>query len=95
MQVLTSERDRFSQMYEEAQLELQATRRDIIKSQGSNARSANASLAAHSVLKRVENERDIAIRELKAITNERDVIKERFKVSLKMNYLKIIFQHII
>ncbi len=84
--MLTSERDRYSQMYEEAQIELQATKRDIIKSQGSNARSVNASLAANSVLKRAENERDIAVCELKAITNERDVIKERFKVRLNLLY---------
>jgi hypothetical protein len=92
VQVLTTERDRFSQMYDEAQHELQATRRDVIKSQGSNARSANASLAAHSVLKRVENERDIAVCELKAVTNERDVVKERFKVSQKASYLRNVWE---
>lgn len=67
-------------MYEDAKEELNEARRDAIKSQGSNARSHNQSLATHAALKRVENDRDAALCDLRNMTNERDYIRERMKV---------------
>jgi centrosomal protein CEP135 len=81
--MLTNERDKYIQMYEHSRDELQMARRDLVK----NSKSQNLSLAAQSVLKRVENERDSALNDLKKLTNEKDAIKERLKVS----YLMIFF----
>lgn len=77
VKVLTNERDKINQMYEEARDELQRTRRELLKS----PKTPNVSLAAQTILKRVENERDTALFELRSISNERDSLKERLRIT--------------
>ena len=57
--------------------ELTRLRRDVVRS----PKSPRTSLAAQAVLRRVENERDDAIAELRKITTEKDTLRERLKVS--------------
>ena len=64
-------------MYEETRDELQRTRRELLKS----PKAPNVSLAAQTILKRVENERDTTLFELRNITNEKDSLKERLKIT--------------
>ncbi len=73
---MTNERDKINQIYEETRDELQRTRRELLKS----PKTPNVSLAAQTILKRVENERDTTLFELRNITNERDSLKERLKI---------------
>lgn len=77
VKVLTNERDKINHLYEETRDELQRTRRELLKS----PKAPNVSLAAQTILKRVENERDTALFELRAATNERDSLKERLKIA--------------
>ena len=73
---MSNERDKISQLYEETRDELQRTRRELLKS----TKAPNVSLAAQTILKRVENERDTTLFELRNVTNERDSLKERLKI---------------
>lgn len=73
---MSNERDKISQLYEETRDELQRTRRELLKS----PKAPNVSLAAQTILKRVENERDTTLFELRNVTNERDSLKERLKI---------------
>jgi centrosomal protein CEP135 len=77
VKVLTNERDKINHLYEETRDELQRTRRELLKS----PKAPNVSLAAQTILKRVENERDTALFELRAATNERDSLKERLRIA--------------
>lgn len=70
VKVLTNERDKYMQLYDEARNEVQHSRRDMLKS----SKSQNVSLAAQSILKRVEMERDNAL-------CENDSLKERLKIT--------------
>ena len=79
MKVLTNERDKYNEMYEEVREELQAARRDVFCK---SAKSQNVSLAAQSMLKRVENERDTALCDNRILANEMESLKDRLKVSL-------------
>ena len=56
--------------------ELTRLRRDVVRS----PKSPKTSLAAQAVLRRVENERDDAISELRKMTTDRDTLRERLKV---------------
>ena len=56
--------------------ELTRLRRDVVRS----PKSPKTSLAAQAVLRRVENERDDAINDLRRMTTERDTLRERLKV---------------
>lgn len=58
--------------------ELDRLRREAVRS----PKSAKSSLAAQTVLRRVENERDDAIAELRRMTTERDSLRERLKVGI-------------
>ena len=77
VKVVTSERDRVTQLYEESRCDLQNARRELIKC----AKNSNASLAMQTVLKRVESERDTALFDLRSVTNDRDSFKERLRLT--------------
>ena len=57
-------------------------RRDVVRS----PKSSKTSLAAQAVLRRVENERDYAMSELRKMSTERDSLRERLKVSSSMDF---------
>ncbi|XP_076467897.1 centrosomal protein of 135 kDa-like [Babylonia areolata] len=75
--VLTAERDKLNSMYQETKEELMHVRRELI----SSPKSPKTSLAAQAVLRRVENERDDAISDLRRMTTERDSLRERIKIA--------------
>lgn len=77
VKVLTGERDKLNKMYEEAKDELHKVRRELVRS----PKSPKTSLAAQAVLRRVENERDDAVSELRRMTTERDSLRERLKIA--------------
>lgn len=56
--------------------ELQKVRRELIRS----PKSPKSSLAAQAVLRRVENEKEDALAELRRVSTERDSLRERLKV---------------
>ena len=62
--------------FPQANNELQRLRQEVVKS----PKSSRASLAAQSILRRVENERDDSIADLRRMTTERDSLRERLKV---------------
>ncbi|KAK2148603.1 hypothetical protein LSH36_489g00052 [Paralvinella palmiformis] len=57
--------------------ELTRLRREVVRS----PKSPKTSLAAQAVLRRVENERDDAIADLRRLTTERDTLRERLKIA--------------
>ncbi|XP_052276552.1 centrosomal protein of 135 kDa-like isoform X1 [Dreissena polymorpha] len=81
VKVLTGERDKLNKMYEEAKDELHKVRRDLVRS----PKSPKTSLAAQAVLRRVENERDDAVSELRRISTERDSLRERLKIATEVS----------
>ena len=56
--------------------ELTRLRREVVRS----PKSVKSSLAAQAVLRRVENERDDALANLRNLSVERDTLRERLKV---------------
>lgn len=79
VKVLTNERDKYIQMYEDTRSELQQTRKDMLKT----TKNQNSSLAVQSILKRVEMERDTAVCDLRNLTNEMNSVRDRLKVITK------------
>ncbi|CAF3705141.1 unnamed protein product [Rotaria socialis] len=77
IKVLGNERDNLSILYEQTKEELQKARHDLLQ----NAQTPKVSLAAQSILRKVENERDAAILEARTATNERDSLRERLRIS--------------
>nr|ANN83882.1 Cep135 [Patiria miniata] len=77
VKVLTNERDKTNILYEQANSELQRLRRDLVKS----PKTSRASVAAQSILQRVELERDEALADLRRMVTERDSLRERLKIS--------------
>ncbi|GFS26865.1 centrosomal protein of 135 kDa-like [Elysia marginata] len=77
VKVLTCERDKLNTMYEETKDELMKVRREII----SSPKQSKTSLAAQAILRRIENERDDAISDLRRMTTERDSLRERLKIA--------------
>ncbi|XP_076070631.1 centrosomal protein of 135 kDa-like isoform X3 [Mytilus galloprovincialis] len=77
VKVLTAERDKLSTMYDETKDELQRIRRELVRS----PKSPKTSLAAQAILRRVENERDDGISDLRRMTTERDSLRERLKIA--------------
>lgn len=75
--VLTAERDKLSNMYQETKEELMQARRELIAS----PKSPKTSLAAQAILRRIENERDDVIADLHRMTTERDSLRERIKIA--------------
>jgi len=56
--------------------ELTRLRREVVRS----PKSVKSSLAAQAVLRRVENERDDSLANLRNLSVERDTLRERLKV---------------
>ncbi|CAF1065645.1 unnamed protein product [Adineta steineri] len=81
IKVLTNERDNISVLYEQAKEELQRARHDILQS----VQTPKVSLAAQSILRKVESERDAALIEARTSANERDTIRERLRVATDTN----------
>ncbi|XP_048052233.1 testis-specific gene 10 protein [Megalobrama amblycephala] len=79
VKVLTAERDKTRMHYQQAQEEIAALRREVIRSKA--ARGPKSSVTAQSILKRVEAERDEATADLNRMTTERDSLRERLKIS--------------
>lgn len=82
VKILTSERDKFNQLYEEAREELQRSRcHDINRSCHNCHKGPNVSLAAQAILKRVESERDTALFDLRNAITDRESYREKLKVN--------------
>ncbi|KAI7811314.1 putative testis-specific gene 10 protein [Triplophysa rosa] len=79
IKVLTAERDKTRMHYQQAQEEIAALRREVMKSR--TARGPKSSVTAQSILKRLEAERDEAAADLHHMTTERDSLRERLKIS--------------
>ncbi|RXM98550.1 Centrosomal protein of 135 kDa [Acipenser ruthenus] len=77
IKVLTADRDQANILHEQAREEITRLRREIIKS----TKTPKSSLAAHSILRRVEAERDQATADLRRMTTERDSLRERLQIS--------------
>ncbi|XP_006816961.1 centrosomal protein of 135 kDa [Saccoglossus kowalevskii] len=77
VKVLTADRDKTNMLYEQANDELQRFRREVMKS----PKSPRASLAAQSILRRIEHERDETLADLRRMTTERDSLRERLKIA--------------
>ncbi|CAL1543301.1 unnamed protein product [Lymnaea stagnalis] len=77
VKVLTCERDKLNNMYEESKEELMKLRRELI----SSPKQSKTSLAAQAILRRIENERDDTISDLRRMTTERDSLRERLKIA--------------
>ncbi|XP_064167636.1 testis-specific gene 10 protein [Anguilla rostrata] len=78
VKVLSADRDKTSVQYQKAQEEIAHLRREVMKSK--SPRAQKSSMTAHSILKRVEAERDEATTDLKRMSTERDSLRERLKV---------------
>lgn len=77
---MSSERDKYVDMYNDTKEELHRVKKEETK-------IANYSLASQSILKRIENERDTALYELRNAIKERDSLVERVKViDIILNY---------
>jgi hypothetical protein len=82
VKILTSERDKFNQLYEEAREELQRSRcHDLNRSCHNCHKGPNVSLAAQAILKRVESERDTALFDLRNAITDRESYREKLKVN--------------
>ncbi|XP_035248680.1 testis-specific gene 10 protein isoform X3 [Anguilla anguilla] len=79
VKVLSADRDKTSVQYQKAQEEIAHLRREVMKSK--SPRAQKSSMTAHSILKRVEAERDEATTDLKRMSTERDSLRERLKIS--------------
>jgi len=77
IKVLTNERDHLNVLYDQTKEELQKARHDLLQ----NAQAPKVSLAAQSILRKVENERDNAILDARAAASERDSLRERLRVA--------------
>ncbi|RNA09164.1 hypothetical protein BpHYR1_001033 [Brachionus plicatilis] len=95
IKVLTSERDRYSQMYEESKAELAKARKDMLSlNTEKGVQQTNMSLAAQSMLKRAESERDSALFDLRNALAERDALKERHAIANdQFSNDKVYFEH--
>jgi hypothetical protein len=77
VRLLSSERDKYMHLYNDAIDDLQACKKDLINEN----KIANYSMAAQSMLKRVETERDTALFDLRNTIKERDSLIDRIKVA--------------
>ncbi|UJR35224.1 hypothetical protein I4U23_027990 [Adineta vaga] len=77
IKVLTNERDSINILYEQAKDELQKARLELLQ----NSQTPKVSLAAQSILRKVENERDSALVEARTTASERDSLRERLRIA--------------
>ncbi|XP_041935874.1 testis-specific gene 10 protein isoform X1 [Alosa sapidissima] len=82
VKVLTADRDKTSMHYQQAQQEIAALRREVMRARSVRSSSGSkGGVTAHSILKRVETERDEAQSDLQRMTTERDSLRERLKIT--------------
>lgn len=86
VKILTQERDKTNLLYEKTHQELQKLRREAIRS----PTSAKSSLTAQAILRRVENERNMAMDDLRRMTTERDALRERIELHKKQSTCDIV-----
>uniref|UniRef100_A0A8B9EYI7 Testis specific 10 n=1 Tax=Amazona collaria TaxID=241587 RepID=A0A8B9EYI7_9PSIT len=77
LNVLTAERDKMVNLYEQAQQEISRLRQEVIKCPG----SPKATVTAQAMLRQVERERDTVLSDFRRMTTERDSLREQLKIS--------------
>ncbi|XP_062384385.1 testis-specific gene 10 protein [Sardina pilchardus] len=82
VKVLSADRDKTSAHYQQAQQEIAALRREVMRARSvRSSSSSKGGVTPHSILKRVEAERDEAQNDLQRMTTERDSLRERLKIT--------------
>ncbi|XP_071846888.1 uncharacterized protein [Apostichopus japonicus] len=77
VKVLSSERDKLNLLYEQSNSEVQRLRKNLMQSPNTKG----STVAAKSILQRLESERDEVIADLRRMTMERDSLRERLKIA--------------
>ncbi|KAJ8028410.1 hypothetical protein HOLleu_30630 [Holothuria leucospilota] len=77
VKVLSSERDKLNILYEQSNEEVQRLRKSLMNS----PMTKGSTVAAQSILQRLESERDEVIADLRRMTTERDSLRERLKIA--------------
>ncbi|XP_014671302.1 PREDICTED: centrosomal protein of 135 kDa-like [Priapulus caudatus] len=88
--VLAAERDNLEMLHEQAKEELKSLRRDLLSKTPKT--SAQASMAAQAMLRRLERERDEALSDVRRMTSERDTLREKLKVTTETHVNEKSFQ---